>query len=80
MTAWQSLLLKSSLINGTAWQHINSTLLLGGGLTINDGVYVDYDDMTIDAMLDDGLISVELDAVEVIAEIDDNQILIEVCE
>ena len=31
MTAWQYLLSKSSLLAGTAWQHLNSALQIGEG-------------------------------------------------
>jgi hypothetical protein len=80
MTAWEVLLSKSSLLIGTAWEHLNSVVAGGGGLVINDGVYLDYEDMTIQAELQDDAISLELSESEIMIEVSDNEITVEVCE
>jgi hypothetical protein len=80
MTAWDLLLEKSSIAVGTAWQHLTSALQLGTGLVINDGVYVEIQNMEVEATLEDAGIVVEITENEVFAEIQDTAITIEVNE
>lgn len=80
MTAWALLLEKSSLTVGTAWQHLISALQLGAGLVVNDGVYVEIQNMEIEAALQDSDIAIEVSEKEVFAEIQDAVITIEVNE
>ena len=79
MNAWQYLLSRSSILVGTAWEHLTSPLL-ATGLIVNDGFAVEVDEMTVDATVEDTAIeaSVDLDPVE--AQIEDNPIIAEVEE
>lgn len=78
MTAWEALLLHSTLQSGTAWQHLQNQQGGGGGTTVlvvNDGIDCEVDEMELEALLD-GDIEVELDeAIE--AVLDDEEFIAE---
>lgn len=79
MNAWQYLLSRSSILVGTAWEHLTSPLL-ATGLTINDGIAAEVDQMAVEATVEDLAVdaSVDLDPVE--AQVEDNPIIAEVEE
>lgn len=79
MNAWQYLLSRSSILIGTAWEHITSPLR-PTGLVVNDGIAVEVDQMAVEATVEDVALvaSVELSPVE--AQVEDNPIIAEVEE
>ena len=69
MTAWQILTGNSSLISGTAWQHLNAQQG-GGAVTLNIyGETVAELEAAMDAELESGELSVELESAELSAEL-----------
>ena len=79
MNAWQYLLSRSSILVGTAWEHLTSTLVVGG-LTVNDGIAVEVDEMTVEATVEDLAVAASVDLSPVEAQVEDNPIIAEVEE
>lgn len=79
MNAWQYLLSRSSILVGTAWEHITSPLR-PTGLVVNDGIAVEVDEMTVEATVEDLAVDASVDLSPVEAQVEDNPIIAEVEE
>lgn len=80
MTAADLLIVKSSLLTGTAAAHLLSALALGSGVIVNDGIYVEVTDMTIEVEVELTLIEAVIDTDATELELEDQSITIEVEE
>lgn len=69
MTAWNVLIMHSTLPSGTAWEHLNAQEAGGTGVVVNDGIEVE---------LDFEPIAMELQMQEVEAEVADEPIVVEI--
>jgi hypothetical protein len=79
-TAWEQLLLKSSLPSGTAWEHLISAGGSGGTLWLVDGLEVKMDNTCIEAVVDMDDIEVTVDDNNIEVEIDLDDIKVEICQ
>jgi len=79
-TAWEQLLLKSSLPSGTAWEHLISAGGSGGPLWLVEGLEVEMDNTCIEAVVDNDDIEVSVDADNLEVEIDLDEIEVEICQ
>jgi hypothetical protein len=79
-TAWEQLILKSSIPSGTAWEHLISAGGNGGPLWLVDGLEVEMDNTCIEAEVDLELLTVEVDSDGIDVEVDLDEIEVEICQ
>lgn len=79
MTAWDQLILHSTLPSGSAWDHLNAQQAGGTGVVVNDGIAVELTDLSVLVAIDAAPIEVEVDTgdVEVVVEDSPIQVVIE---
>ena len=71
MTAWNVLILNSTLPSGSAWDHLNAQQAGGTGVIVNDGIAVeiDFEPVALEVLLQD--IEAEVADEPIVVEIED---------
>ena len=80
MTAWQTLTANSTLLSGTAWQHLNNQTAGSGGVVVSDGINVEVNTMTVEIELDVSTLEITMADVPVVIEFSNESIVLEVPE
>ena len=71
MNAWQRLIERSSLLIGTAWEHLTHQIAGGGGVTVNNGATVALTDGALAVVLSDNAFAVAVDEIALMVRVDD---------
>ena len=74
MTAWNVLIMHSTLPSGTAWEHLNAQEAGGTGVVVNDGVVVELalDPLTLEVLMQD--VEAEVADEPIVIEIEDSPV------
>jgi hypothetical protein len=80
-TAWEVLKQNSTLVSGTAWEHLNNQEGGGEGIfyTLVDGLEVEMSECDVDVEIIPTSVEVEIDNNEIEVEIEVNEFTVEVC-